>query len=91
MVSVAVGEPQEAVVAVGQGVGRDPRRDRLGRRGLLAVLGFARRPVGRRRRPVASGDDARDLSGRSHVELNPLLSCREKGKKSFLKGLSRRR
>lgn len=58
VVAVAVGEPQESVVAVRQGVGADP--------GDVVPL-FALPST------VASCHDARNLSGRTQVVLDPLI------------------
>jgi hypothetical protein len=58
VVAIAVGEPQESVVAVRQGVGADP--------GDVVPL-FALPST------VATCHDARNLSGRTQVVLDPLI------------------
>lgn len=59
MIAVAVAEPDEGVVAVGERVGRDPRR------GVMTLL---RLPAA-----VAACRYPRDLPRRSQVELEPLI------------------
>lgn len=58
VVAIAVGEPQESVVAIRQGVGADP--------GDVVPL-FALPST------VATCHDARNLSGRTQVVLDPLI------------------
>ena len=56
MVTIAVREPEEGIVAVRQSVGSDPG-------GMTSVLPAS----------VTSCHDTGDLSGRSHVVLQPLV------------------